>query len=63
MLSDTGIPFSKLPTPARQHVYLFQGHQFLDRFAMGLMVAVMALALKGRVYAPALTALLSELTR
>jgi len=48
MLSDTEIPFSKLPTPARQHVYLFQGHQFLDRFAMGVMVAVTALALQGR---------------
>lgn len=48
MLSDTEIPFSKLPFPARKHVYIFQGHQFLDRFAMGVMVAVTALALQGR---------------
>ncbi|MEM6695974.1 MAG: MFS transporter [Pseudomonadota bacterium] len=33
---------------ARRHVYFFQGHQFLDRFAMGVMVAVTALALQGR---------------
>ncbi|MCC1494823.1 MFS transporter [Cognatishimia sp. F0-27] len=48
MLSDTEIPFSKLPSTARKHVYVFQGHQFLDRFAMGVMVAVTALALQGR---------------
>ncbi len=33
---------------ARRHVRLFQGHQFLDRFAMGAIVAVTALALQGR---------------
>lgn len=48
MQSDAEIPFAKLPTPARRHVYLFQGHQFLDRFAMGVIVAVTALALQGR---------------
>lgn len=48
MVSDADIPFSKLPTPARRHVYLFQGHHFLDRFAMGVIVAVTALALQGR---------------
>lgn len=48
MVSEADIPFEKLPTPARQHVYLFQGHQFLDRFAMGVIVAVTALALQGR---------------
>lgn len=48
MVSDADIPFAKLPTPARRHVYLFQGHQFLDRFAMGVIVAVTALALQGR---------------
>ena len=48
MVSDTDIPFAKLPTPARRHVYLFQGHQFLDRFAMGVVVAVTVLALQGR---------------
>lgn len=40
--------FAKLPTSARRHVYIFQGHQFLDRFAMGVIVAVTALALQGR---------------
>lgn len=48
MMSDADMPFAKLPTPARRHVYLFQGHQFLDRFAMGVIVAVTALALHGR---------------
>jgi DHA1 family quinolone resistance protein-like MFS transporter len=48
MLSDAVTPFAKLPAPARRHVYLFQGHQFLDRFAMGVIVAVTALALQGR---------------
>ena len=48
MLSDADMSFAKLPTPARRHVYLFQGHQFLDRFAMGVIVAVTALALQGR---------------
>ncbi len=42
------IPFAKLPPRARRHVHLFQGHQFLDRFAMGVIVAVTALALQGR---------------
>ncbi len=48
MASDAEIPFAKLPLPARRHVYLFQGHQFLDRFAMGVIVSVTALALHGR---------------
>ncbi|MEM7488646.1 MAG: MFS transporter [Pseudomonadota bacterium] len=48
MPSETDVPFAKLPAPARRHVHLFQGHQFLDRFAMGVMVAVTALALQGR---------------
>lgn len=48
MPSDADMPFAKLPTRARRHVYLFQGHQFLDRFAMGVIVAVTALALQGR---------------
>ncbi|WP_341367863.1 MFS transporter [Yoonia sp. BS5-3] len=48
MVSDTYVPFAKLPVSARRHVYLFQGHQFLDRFAMGVIVAVTALALQGR---------------
>ena len=45
---DAHIPFAELPDPARRHVHLFQGHQFLDRFAMGVIVAVTALALQGR---------------
>jgi DHA1 family quinolone resistance protein-like MFS transporter len=48
MQSDADVPFAKLPTRARRHVYVFQGHQFLDRFAMGVIVAVTALALQGR---------------
>jgi len=48
MVSDVDMPFAKLPICARRHVYLFQGHQFLDRFAMGVIVAVTALALQGR---------------
>lgn len=48
MSSDQDMSFANLPIPARRHVYLFQGHQFLDRFAMGVIVAVTALALQGR---------------
>ena len=48
MPSAVDVPFADLPAPARRHVYLFQGHQFLDRFAMGVIVAVTALALQGR---------------
>lgn len=37
------------PSPATQrHIRVFQTHQFLDRFAMGLTVAVVALALSDR---------------
>lgn len=48
MLLDEDTPFANLPSAARRHVYLFQGQQFLDRFAMGAVVAVTALALQGR---------------
>ncbi len=48
MPSAAHIPFTELPASARRHVHLFQGHQFLDRFAMGVTVAVTALALQGR---------------
>lgn len=48
MVSDADIPFAKLPALARRHVYFFQGHQFIDRFAMGVIVAVTALALQAR---------------
>ncbi|MBN8293403.1 hypothetical protein JI664_15625 [Rhodobacter sp. NTK016B] len=41
------MPFAQLPIAARRHVYVFQGHQFLDRFAMGAIVTVTALALDG----------------
>ena len=48
MPSDADMPFAKLPASARRHVHLFQGHQFLDRLGMGVIVAVTALALQGR---------------
>ena len=41
-------PVRSLPAPARRHVRLFQGHQFLDRLAAGLTVAATVLALQGR---------------
>ncbi|WP_425039258.1 MFS transporter [Primorskyibacter sp. S187A] len=46
----TEIEFSTktLSDTARRHIRVFQGHQFLDRFAMGLTVAVVALALSDR---------------
>ncbi|MCJ8332678.1 MAG: MFS transporter [Epibacterium sp.] len=40
--------FAALTGAARRHVQVFQTHQFLDRFAMGLTVAVVALALTDR---------------
>lgn len=40
--------FNALPVPARRHIRVFQRHQFLDRCAMGLTVAVVALALSDR---------------
>ncbi|MEL6170271.1 MAG: MFS transporter [Pseudomonadota bacterium] len=48
MANETEFSFAALPDPARRHVRLFQIHQFLDRFAMGLTVAVVALALSDR---------------
>ncbi len=48
MVSDTAYSFATLPAPARRHIRVFQVHQFLDRFAMGLTVAVVALALTDR---------------
>ena len=48
MSAEADIPFTMLPASARRHVHLYQGHQFLDRFAMGVIVAVTALALRGR---------------
>ncbi|MGR3504226.1 MFS transporter [Pseudaestuariivita sp.] len=48
MTSGTDFSFDALPPLARRHVRVFQLHQFLDRFAMGLTVAVVALALTDR---------------
>ncbi|MEO0487172.1 MAG: MFS transporter [Pseudomonadota bacterium] len=47
---DTETEFSRatLSGAARRHIRVFQIHQFLDRFAMGLTVAVVALALTDR---------------
>jgi MFS family permease len=42
------LPFRDLPPGARRHVLVFQGHQFADRFAMGLTVAIVVLALQSR---------------
>ncbi|WP_224823586.1 MFS transporter [Cognatishimia sp. MH4019] len=48
MASETEFSFAALSSSARQHIRVFQIHQFLDRFAMGLTVAVVALALTDR---------------
>ncbi|WP_428925386.1 MFS transporter [Marinibacterium sp. SX1] len=48
MASDLDFSFSALNDPAKRHIRVFQLHQFLDRFAMGLTVAVVALALTDR---------------
>ncbi len=40
--------FAELNPSARRHIRVFQIHQFLDRFAMGLTLAVVALALTDR---------------
>ena len=48
MATDTAFSFSDLTAPAQRHIRIFQLHQFLDRFAMGLTVAVVALALTDR---------------
>ena len=48
MPTDLEFSFATLTGPARRHVRLFQIHQFIDRFAMGLTVAVVALALTDR---------------
>ena len=48
MAIETEFAFASLPLPARRHIRVFQVHQFLDRFAMGLTVAVVALALTDR---------------
>ncbi|ASM74136.1 MULTISPECIES: MFS transporter [Roseobacteraceae] len=48
MPADIEFSFRQLTRSARRHIRVFQMHQFLDRFAMGLTVAVVALALIDR---------------
>ena len=48
MATETDFSFKTLTDRARRHIRVFQIHQFLDRFAMGLTVAVVALALTDR---------------
>ncbi|APG45824.1 MFS transporter [Phaeobacter porticola] len=48
MATEIEFSFAALNEPARRHIRVFQIHQFLDRFAMGLTVAVVALALADR---------------
>ncbi|MEP3345680.1 MAG: MFS transporter [Litoreibacter sp.] len=48
MANDVEFSFNTLSGTARRHIRVFQIHQFLDRFAMGLTVAVVALALTDR---------------
>ena len=48
MATEVEFSFAALTGSARRHIRVFQIHQFLDRFAMGLTVAVVALALTDR---------------
>lgn len=48
MATELEFSFAALTGSARRHIRVFQIHQFLDRFAMGLTVAVVALALTDR---------------
>ncbi|MEM9433761.1 MAG: MFS transporter [Pseudomonadota bacterium] len=48
MATEVEFSFAALTGSARRHIRVFQIHQFLDRFAMGLTVAVVALALTER---------------
>ncbi|WP_299508062.1 MFS transporter [uncultured Roseobacter sp.] len=48
MPADIEFSFHQLTDVAQRHIRVFQIHQFLDRFAMGLAVAVVALALVDR---------------
>ncbi|AUQ54720.1 MFS transporter [Phaeobacter inhibens] len=48
MATEIEFSFKALTGTARRHIRVFQIHQFLDRFAMGLTVAVVALALADR---------------
>ena len=48
MATEYEFSLRTLAAPALRHIRVFQLHQFLDRFAMGLTVAVVALALADR---------------
>jgi MFS transporter, DHA1 family, quinolone resistance protein len=48
MAAEIEFSYKSLTDTARRHIRVFQVHQFLDRFAMGLTVAVVALALTDR---------------
>jgi len=48
MATEIEFSLATLTHSARRHIRVFQLHQFLDRFAMGLTVAVVALALTER---------------
>lgn len=48
MEGETDFSLSSLTGTARRHIRVYQIHQFLDRLAMGLTVAVVALALTDR---------------
>ncbi len=48
MATEIEFSFKALTGSARRHIRVFQLHQFLDRFAMGLTIAVVALALTDR---------------
>lgn len=48
MATEIEFSFAALTVSARRHIRVFQIHQFFDRFAMGLTVAVVALALTDR---------------
>ncbi|PJI92748.1 putative MFS family arabinose efflux permease [Yoonia maricola] len=48
MAAEIDFSIKALTDTARRHIRVFQIHQFLDRFAMGLTVAVVALALTDR---------------
>lgn len=48
MPADIEFSFHQLPLVAQRHIRVFQIQQFLDRFAMGLTVAIVALALIDR---------------
>ena len=48
MAKEVAFSFAALSISAQRHIRVFQIHQFLDRFAMGMTVAVVALALTDR---------------